>query len=74
MADMRPQGEPRPDVEAPAGHEDERRQGPGHRLVFALALVAAGHGRPRRPRPGHASASPGEESNGQALRPPFLGR
>ena len=41
MADMRPQGEPRPDLEAPAGHEDSDVS-VGGIFMFALGLVALG--------------------------------
>ena len=70
MADMRPQGGPRPDVGHRAGHEDGDVRVKGI-LMFALGLVALGmvihvvlglvmQGFARR------------ESKGQALRPPFL--
>jgi hypothetical protein len=70
MADMRPQGGPRPAVGHRAGHEDSDVRVKGI-LMFALGLVALGmvvhvvlglvmQGFSRR------------ESTGQALRPPFL--
>ena len=73
MADMQPQGGPRPDVGHRAGHEDGDDQGQGHPHVRPGAR-RAGRGHPRRPRPGHASASPGGSRTSQAAASTVPGR